>query len=427
MNCLARSRRTAPLPFHGVVMRRLLARAAYGCLAAWVAVSATASLAAEPATTPLTYLTAVDLNGQTHRLCGDPDIRATALVFLTSECPISRQYIPELNRLAAEFEAEEVDFFGVIYDPTTTRAEAVRFAEEFKIGFPVVFDASGELAIRFQPTHVPQAFVVDQDGQDVYRGRVDDVYATVDKRRQQPTRRDLREAILSTLAGKEVEVPQTEPVGCLLEPVNRGEQADVTFARDIAPILFANCAECHRPGEVAPFSLLTYEDAAKRADWLSEITKSGLMPPWRAETGHFEFLGERRLSEHAIGLFEAWAKAGAPEGKAEDLPPQPSFPSGWRLGEPDLVLRAPVPFTVPADGPDIFQHFVIPMELLEDKTMVAFEFRPGTPPWYIMRFCWSTPWGWHGPRMRKPLNLATRRLVRSACRRRAFWEYGHRA
>ena len=108
---------------------------------------------------------------------------------------------------------------------------------------------------------------------------------------------------------------QTRPVGCPFEPELATATPDkVTYNRDIAPILFANCAECHRPGEVAPFSLLSYEDASKRAKFLAEVTRSGKMPPWKAEIGHGEFLGERRLTEQQIALIETWAKAGATEG-----------------------------------------------------------------------------------------------------------------
>jgi len=92
-----------------------------------------------------------------------------------------------------------------------------------------------------------------------------------------------------------------------------------------------------------------------------------------------DFLGERRLTERQIALVKAWADAGTPEGNAADLPPQPKFPDGWRLGTPDLVVSVPVRYTVPADGPDIFQHFVMPLNLPKDQTVVAFEFRPGNP------------------------------------------------
>ncbi|MBX3422577.1 MAG: redoxin domain-containing protein [Pirellulaceae bacterium] len=328
---------------------------------------------------PARFLTAVDTQGQIHRLCAEPNTKCTALVFLTSECPISRQYIPELNRITAELSAEGAVVLGVLYDPNTTRSQAAQFAEEFKLAFPLLFDASGELAAHFQPTHVPEAFVLDVDGHQLYRGRIDDIYASVDRRRAQATTHDLRDALKQTLAGTPVVTARTQPIGCRLGTISDQPPAQVTYTRDIAPLLFAHCAECHRPGEVAPITLLSYEDAQKRADWLTEITGSGLMPPWKAEVGHVEFLGERRLSDFAKGLLKTWAATGAPQGDAADLPPAPTFSSDWRLGKPDLLLQAPVAFTIPADGPDVFQHFVIPSGLLEDKNVIGFEFRPGNP------------------------------------------------
>lgn len=323
------------------------------------------------------FLTALDLNGQIHRLAAEPDVKATALVFMTTECPISRQYVPGLNRLGEQFAENGVKLYGVIYDPSLSRSSALEFATEFKTSFPILFDASGELAAHFQPTHVPESFVINIDGQVAYRGRIDDLYASVDRRRSEATAHDLRDAAFAVAAGKPVDQAKTQPVGCRLGQISTLAPASVTFARDVAPVLYSHCTECHRQGEVAPISLLTYEDAQKRADWLTEITTSGLMPPWRAEVGHEEFLGERRLSDFAIAILKKWAQTGCAQGDSADLPPVPNFPSGWRLGRPDLVLTAPSAFTVPADGPDIFQHFVIPMELIEDKHLIGFEFRPG--------------------------------------------------
>jgi hypothetical protein len=253
----------------------------------------------------------------------------------------------------------------------------VRFADEFKIGFPLLFDASRDLALLFRPTHVPEAFLVDASGALVYRGRIDDVYADIDKRRPEPKHRDLLDAINALAEKRPIANPRTEPVGCPFEAGREPADAQTTYARDIAPILFAHCAECHRPGEVAPFSLLTYADAARRAENIARVTGRRLMPPWRAETAFGHFLDERRLSERQIAMIQSWAKSGAPQGDAADLPPQPKFPTGWRLGEPDAVAEMPVEFTMPADGPDVFQHFVIPLNLSKDETIVGVEFRPG--------------------------------------------------
>ncbi len=326
------------------------------------------------------FLVALDLEGKAHHLGNGEGYQAVALVFMTTECPISREYVPELNRLAASFADEPVKFLGVIYEPGLSRADAVKFQQEFKIEFPVLFDASGELATALKPSHVPEAFVLDAETQVVYHGRIDDRYGELGKKRLEPTTHELADAVSAVVAGKPVEVAHRPAIGCPVEPA-RGSDADaeVTYNRDIAPVLLAQCVECHRPGEVAPFSLLTYEDAAKRATFLSEVTESRLMPPWKAKIGHGRFLGERWLTDAQIELFDRWAKAGAPEGDPADKPPVPTFASGWRLGKPDLVVQAPDSITVPGGGEDIFQHWVIPLDLPEDKDVVGFEFRPGNP------------------------------------------------
>jgi len=151
----------------------------------------------------------------------------------------------------------------------------------------------------------------------------------------------------------------------------------VTFTRDIAPILYRHCAVCHHAGEVAPFPLLTYVDAGKRARLIATVTASRYMPPWKPVAGYGHFRGERRLADAQIAKIREWAAAGAPEGDPALLPPAPKFPSGWQLGQPDLVAQMPEPFTVPADGPDLYQCFVIPLQVAERKFERAVEFRAG--------------------------------------------------
>jgi len=348
-------------------------------IAILAALGVSAAMAAEPPNIDLHDLKLLDVRGQKHALDNTAHGLGTAFVFLSSECPISRQYIPELNRLAAGVDPEKIRFLGVLADRSVTRQSAVQFVDEFKIAFPVLFDASQELARQLRPDHVPEAFLVDADGKVVYSGRIDDLYADIDKRRSEPSSRDLRDAMNALSEGQTLAFRRAEPVGCPFETPAAGKSDDVTYSRDIAPILFAHCAECHRPGEVAPFSLLTYQDAAKRAEGISRVTGRRLMPPWRAEENHGHFLDERRLTPRQIELLATWAKLGAPEGNPDDLPPQPKFTSNWKLGEPDLIAQVPVPFTVPADGPDIFQHFVIPVEVARDEMIVGFEFRPGNP------------------------------------------------
>jgi mono/diheme cytochrome c family protein len=148
-----------------------------------------------------------------------------------------------------------------------------------------------------------------------------------------------------------------------------------TYNKDIAPILYQNCAGCHRPGEVAPFSLLTYQDTAKRAALIATITKARVMPPWKAEPGYGDFRDVRRLSDEQIALIQQWAGNGAPEGDAAAKPVPPKFIEGWQLGQPDKVVTIPTKFSVPADGADIYRCFVIPLNFDAAMYMTGLEFR----------------------------------------------------
>jgi mono/diheme cytochrome c family protein len=149
-----------------------------------------------------------------------------------------------------------------------------------------------------------------------------------------------------------------------------------TFNKDIAPIIWNNCAACHHAGEVAPFTLASYKDVQKRAKQIAKITHDRTMPPWHAEPGYGDFADERRLTEAQLALIRQWVDAGAPEGDPADLPPLPKFPEGWTLGQPDIVLKMPEPYTLRAERPDVFRCFVLPLELPPGKHVRAVEYRP---------------------------------------------------
>jgi hypothetical protein len=149
-----------------------------------------------------------------------------------------------------------------------------------------------------------------------------------------------------------------------------------TFTRDIAPLVFAHCASCHRPGEAGPFPLLEYGDVKKRARQIVEVLESRRMPPWKPVEGHGQFAGERRMKAEEISAVRTWVEQGCVEGEAKDLPPRPRFPEGWALGEPDLIVTMPETYTVPAEGKDILRAFALPLGLTEDRYVRAVQFRP---------------------------------------------------
>jgi hypothetical protein len=166
-------------------------------------------------------------------------------------------------------------------------------------------------------------------------------------------------------------------LSCILSLRAVGAQSPVTFNRDVAPIVFSQCAPCHHPGEAAPFNLLSYNDVKIRARQIAAVTVTRYMPPWLPEPGYGHFAGERRLTDSQIALIQRWAEQGAPEGDPKFLPPAPRFGEGWQLGPPDLVLRMPQPYTLSATGTDVFRNFVISVPVTGTTYIKAFEIRPG--------------------------------------------------
>ena len=110
-----------------------------------------------------------------------------------------------------------------------------------------------------------------------------------------------------------------------------------TFSKDVAPILYKNCATCHRPGEIAPMSLLTYAEARPWAKSIRDEVADGTMPPWHADPKHGKFANDRSLTAADKDVLTRWANGGAPEGDPKDLPAAPKFVDGWQLGQPDTV------------------------------------------------------------------------------------------
>jgi hypothetical protein len=150
---------------------------------------------------------------------------------------------------------------------------------------------------------------------------------------------------------------------------------EVTFSRGVAAILYRHCAQCHHAGAVAPFPLITYADVAKRAQLVARVTASRYMPPWLPSAPHFQ--NERRLSDAEVATLQRWAAGGAPQGNPAEAPPAPEFASTWPLGPPGLEAEMRAPFAVPAEGPDLYQCFVIPLPSAPERYVRAIDIRPG--------------------------------------------------
>ena len=301
----------------------------------------------------------------------------TAVVFYSSECPISNAYSPTLNRLADDFPRSKLNLVGLCVDPDLTDAEVKAHAKDFGLKCPVARDRNGAVGVRVGATVTPEAFVIDEEGRIRYHGRIDDQFAARQQRNATSSTSELRDAIAAVLEGKKVAVEHVKAVGCPI-PKPAKEALRPTYTRDVAAILQRNCQECHRHGQVGPFPLETYEQARKRARDISTVVEGHQMPPWKPDP-HFgpKFKNDRSLSAAECATLTAWAESGALEGDRADLPPPVRFADDWTFGTPDLVLEMPEDFAVPAEGDDIYRCFVIPTNLPADKYIAAIEYRPG--------------------------------------------------
>ncbi|HEY7499424.1 MAG TPA: cytochrome c [Vicinamibacterales bacterium] len=178
----------------------------------------------------------------------------------------------------------------------------------------------------------------------------------------------------ATLAGVSAAPQQGAPAAA--PSAARGGNPIPTFSKDVAPILYKNCVGCHRPGEIGPMSLLTYDDARPHAKAIRDEVGDGNMPPWHADPRYGKFVNDRSLSATERETLLRWVNNGAPEGNRSDLPPMPKFTDGWMIGEPDLVLTLP-DYKVPSDGFVEYEYVEVPANLTEDRWIQALEIRPG--------------------------------------------------
>ncbi len=313
---------------------------------------------------------------QLHDLKGQ---KAIVLAFLSFECPVSKSYSKPLSDLAKECGRFGATFWGLTTNEDESRADVARHAREHDLTFPVFRDEKLLAAEALKAEITPEVFVLDGDFVLRYRGRIDNSF-TERLKHTEPTQHELRQVLAELLTGRNVSVEPARAVGCAVPRAEKKPAKDgaVTYYHDVRPILQQNCQSCHRPGEVGPFSLLTYKQAVNWADDIKAFTRKRQMPPWKLSAG-MAFHNERRMSDKDIATLAAWVDADCPEGNPKDAPPAVQFPDGWQLGTPDLVLTVDDEFTLGPTGRDLFRCFVLPTGLKEDVYVSAVEVRPSNP------------------------------------------------
>jgi peroxiredoxin len=330
--------------------------------------------------------------------------KAAVLVFTGIDCPISDLYMPRLVELARSYEDKGVVFLAINSNAQDTAEQVAAHARTFGVGFPVLKDAGNRVADLLLAERTCEALVLDGSARLRYRGAIDDQYGVGSARKDRPVQDYLVKALDAVLAGREVDTTATSVVGCLIEKVEpaavapprprirpaapeivaawadadeKVEVGQVTYAADVAPILQNKCQACHRPGQVGPFSLLSYDDARRRSAMLGEVVEDRRMPPWHADPRHGHFENDRSLSPQERATLLAWVEQGAPLGDTAVLPAPRRFPEGWTIGQPDVVFEIPEPYTVAAQGTLPYQRFRVSTHFHEDKWIQAAEARPG--------------------------------------------------
>jgi peroxiredoxin len=354
-------------------------------LAALVVLSALVTGGRAPAAqeTPprtLANFSLADIHSQKWSLENAKDQKVVVVAFIGTECPLAKQYGPRLAALAAQYKDKSVTFLAIDSNVQDSLAELTAYARDSGITFSVVRDAKNKVAAQFGATRTPEVFVLDAARVVRYQGRIDDQYG-VGFVRKTPGHNELKDAIDALLAGRSVAVARTQAVGCLIGRAHEPQpNADVTYANQIARLFNKRCVECHHAGDIAPFSLTRYEDAAAWADMIAEVVDQGRMPPWHADPKYGHFSDDRRLSDDEKRLIHAWVAAGAPQGDPKELPPPPTFAAtGWQQKRPpDLILpMSDKPYQVKADGVLNYQFFRVDPHFTEDKWLEAAEVLPG--------------------------------------------------
>ncbi len=319
-----------------------------------------------------------DYRGAEHSLSDFGDSKLVVVAFLGTECPLVKLYAPRLEEMANRLAAEGVAFVGINSNRQDSHTKVASYARQHGITFPVLKDASNEIADRFGAVRTPEVFVLDADRVVRYWGRIDDQYG-VGIQRKEPTRQDLAVAIDELLAGREVSEPVTQAPGCFIGRIARvAPHGEVTYSNQIVRILEKRCVECHRTGEIAPFPLRTYEDVAGWAEMIREVVEGGRMPPWFANPEYGHFANDARLTEEEKQLINQWVDNGAPEGDPADMPELRQFAEGWQIPQPDAVYYiSDEPVSIPAEGTVEYQNFTVDPGFTEDKWVVAAEARPG--------------------------------------------------
>jgi thiol-disulfide isomerase/thioredoxin len=318
---------------------------------------------------------------------------ALAVVTFSTSCPLARRLVPALNELQQQYQEAGVQFIAVFPNGRDDISAIARYAVEINLAFPVFKDdAANPWHEQLQLKVTPAVVLLDvRKGYDpsrvIYRGQIDGAWAGDGAKKRH--RDYLAVALASFVKNEPVTIAETAASGCKIEKRafhDLSKLANVTYYRDVLPLVQSRCLSCHREGEAgaelfAAFD--SYETVAAMSATMLDRIENRVMPPWHAFTspqGSVAGLkNNAHLSDDEINLFRAWVANGLPAGNAADAPPEPAYadPKAWAIGEPDFVFEMPEPYVVPKDRVDEYQFYRVAANFPEDRYIQAIEMRPG--------------------------------------------------
>ena len=324
-----------------------------------------------------------DFRGKTHSLADFDDKKLVVVYFMGTECPLAKLYAARMQRFSQQYAPRGVAFVGVSSNVQDSITELAAHARNHEITFPLLKDLNNEVADLFGATRTPEVYVLDAERRIRYRGRIDGQFtfgSGVGLAQPTPKRDDLVIALDELLAGKTVTVPETEAKGCLIgRRREANDESPVTYSNQIARLFQDHCIECHRDGQIAPFALTDYSEAAGWGDMIEEVIRDQRMPPWHANPAYGHFSNENRLSDAEKQLVYTWVENGCPEGDPNDLPKSRKYHEGWFMPqEPEQVIyMSDEPVEIKAEGIEDYRYYVVDPGFTEDKWVKIAECMPG--------------------------------------------------
>ncbi len=328
----------------------------------------------------LTGLSFIDATGKTRKMDRIKP-KVVVLAIRDIDCPVSKRYAPRLASIQKAYAGNRDVSFVYVFPDDLYSVEQMRknMADHGHRGL-LARDPDRRLARQLQLRTTAEVFVLDKAHTLRYRGAIDDQYG-IGYIKDAPAANYLKDAIDTVLSGGEVAVKATTAPGCEIETkkITPPENAKITYHNRISRIIQNNCQVCHRKGGAGPFSLETYAQVKAKRKMIRYVVEDGIMPPWFAKHEPGKWLNDRSLSTRDKTDLLSWIKDGCAVGNPKDAPLPVQWSNDWVIGEPDLVVKMPKPFKVPAEGEVAYQHVIVENPLDEDRWVKAMELKPSAP------------------------------------------------